>query len=237
MIQRARDLIANTGAKSASISAQNTCSQCATRVPVTKSDGGIARLVVCICLGNCAYKTRAGSKCGCIEALSILHGAMLAIATVLSPNQTRELLVQRLIVKTKTLQCARAKRSKEDICRLKKVIHNFQTLRALAVDCGPFLVEGTAIICHVVKLGAESHAPSQALSTLLIARKRLNLNNRSTHFSKGSTCGRASCILGKLNYFNSLQSCHWILLTIKYAFRHIEILRKRVPAPWCQHPF
>ena len=106
VIQRTSYLVALTGAKSACISTKDTSCQSATSVPVTKSNRRVTWLVMSICLRNCANKTGTSSKSGSVKALSIFHRTMLAITTILCPNQTRELLVQGFIIKTQTLQCA-----------------------------------------------------------------------------------------------------------------------------------
>ena len=213
VVQRTSYLVALTSAKSTSISAKNTCCQSTTGVPVTKCDWRVTWLIVSICLRNCAYKTRTCSKCSSVKALSILHWAVLAVTTVLSPYQTRELLMQGLIVKTKTLKSARTKRGQEDICSFKQLIHYFQAFWVLSINCSPFLVERTAVISDVVEFGTESHTPSHTLGTLFVASEWLYLNYGCTHFSKSTACCRSCCILSKFDNLYSFKSCHIYLLT------------------------
>ena len=193
-----------------SIGAEDASGQSAAGVPVAEGDGAVARLVVGVVLRDGGNEAGTSGERGCVEALCVLQRAKLAVATVLSPNQARELLVQGLVVQAQALQGAGTQGGHEDVGLGQEVEHNFLALGVLAVDGGPFLVEGTAVVCNVVKLGAEAHAPCEALGALLVAGEGLDLDDRGAHLGQRAGSGRASSILGEVDNDGTFQTCHVI---------------------------
>ena len=169
MVEARGHLVAHAGAQSARIRAKDAGGQRAASVPVAEGDGRVARLVVLVGLRDGAHEAGTRGERRGVEALRVLHRAVLAVAAVLGPYELRKLLMQRLVVQAQALQRAVAQRRDEDISLGQEVHHNLVALGVLAVNSGPFLVERAAVVGHVVELALIVHAPGHALGALLVA--------------------------------------------------------------------